>query len=50
MKAQFYLGMGLGAAAATGVAMLMKPRKTGMQKTMDTAKQAVDQVTRKIGG
>lgn len=50
MKAQFYLGMGLGAAAATGVAMLMKPKKQGMQKAMDTAKQTVDQMVGKIGG
>ena len=49
MKAQFYLGMGLGAAAATGVAMLMKPKKQGVQKAMDTAKQAVSQTMGKLG-
>ena len=49
MKAQFYLGMGLGAAAAAGVAMLMKPKKQGVQKAMDTARQAVDKTMGKLG-
>ena len=47
MKAQFYLGMGLGAAAATGAMLLIKPRKNGMEKTIRQARQAVDSAVRK---
>jgi predicted small secreted protein len=50
MKAQFYLGMGLGIAAGTAVTMLMKPKKTGMQKAMDSARKTVDQAMQKLGG
>ena len=49
MKAQFYVGMGLGAAAATGVMMLMKPKKTGMERTIHEARQAVDSAVQKFG-
>ncbi len=50
MKAQFYLGMGLGAAAVTAGYLLMKPKKTGMERTVQEARRAVDSAVRKIGG
>ncbi len=50
MKAQFFLGMGLGAAAAAGVSMLMNAKQPGVQKAMDAAKQTVDQAKQKIIG
>ena len=50
MKAQFFLGMGLGAAAAAGVSMLMNIRQPGVQKVMNAAKQTVDQAKQKIIG
>ena len=40
MKAQFFLGMGLGAAAAAGVSMLMNTRQPGVQKAMNAANTA----------
>ena len=49
MKVQFYLGMGLGAAAAAGAMMLMKPKKSGMERTIHEARQAVDSAVQKIG-
>ena len=50
MKAQFYLGMGLGAAAGTAVVMLMKPRQKDLKKTLDATRQALDRAMRRIGG
>ena len=35
MKAQFYLGMGLGAAAGTAAVLLMKPRQKDLYHTKD---------------
>ena len=49
MKAQFYLGMGLGAAAVTAGYLLMKPKKSGMERTIHEARQAVDSAVQKIG-
>ena len=50
MKAQFYLGMGLGIAAGVGATMLMKPREKDMKKALNSARQTLDQAVRKIGG
>ncbi len=54
MKMQFYLGMGLGAAAGCAAAMLMKPRKkdgkTEVKQALDSARQALDRTIRRIEG
>ncbi len=50
MKAQFYLGLGLGAAAAGAAVLLAKPGRPDMKKTVDAAKQAVGKALRKLGG
>ena len=48
MKAQFYLGVGLGTAAGAAAAMLLKPREKDMKKALDTARQALDKAVRKF--
>ena len=48
MKAQFYLGMGLGAAAGTAAVLLMKPREKDVKKALDTARQTLDKTMRKF--
>ena len=50
MKAQFYLGMGLGAAAGTAAVLLMKPRQKDLKKTLDATRQTLERTMRKIGG
>ena len=49
MKAQFYLGMGLGIAAASAV-LLSKSAKTDMKKALKTTRQAMDTAINKING
>lgn len=49
MKTQFFVGMGLGAAAAASVAMLMTPKSKDVKKALGTAKQTLDQAVRKFG-
>ena len=48
MKAQFYLGMGLGVAAGAAASMLMKPREKDVKKALDTARQTLDKTMRKF--
>lgn len=48
MKAQFYLGVGLGAAGGAAAAMLLKPREKDMKKAMDSARQTLDKAVRKF--
>jgi gas vesicle protein len=50
MKAQFYLGVGLGVAAGAAGALLMKPREKDLKKALGSARQTLDQAMRKIGG
>ena len=50
MKAQFYLGMGLGMAAGAAGALLMKPKEKDLKKAMNSARQTLDQAMKKIGG
>ena len=50
MKMQFYLGMGLGAAAGTAAVMLMKPKQKDLMKTLDATRQTLDRAMRKTGG
>ncbi|MBR5095036.1 MAG: hypothetical protein IK095_08080 [Oscillospiraceae bacterium] len=49
MKAQFYLGMGLGAVAAASVLMMMEPGKDRARKTLKEARQTVDKTIDKLG-
>ena len=48
MKAQFYLGIGLGAAGGAAAAMLLKPREKDMKKAVDAARQTLDKTMRKF--
>ncbi len=48
MKVQFYLGLGLGAAAGTAAAMLLQPREKDMKKALDSARQTLDKAVRKF--
>ena len=50
MKAQFYLGMGLGVAAGAAGALLMKPKEKDLKKAMSSARQTLDQAMKKLGG
>jgi len=50
-KSSFYLGMGMGIAAAASVAMMMAPKKQDpVKKAIRSTEQAVDSVSRKISG
>ncbi len=48
MKTQFYLGMGLGIAAAAATVMLAKPKKNGVERTIHEARRAVDSAKEKM--
>ncbi len=50
MKVQFYLGMGLGAAAGTAAVLLMRPKQKDLKKTLDATRQTLDRAVRRIGG
>ena len=49
MKAQFYLGMGLGIAATSAV-LLNRTAKKDMQKALKNTRQAMDTAINKMNG
>ena len=49
MKTPFLWGLGLGAAAAASVVMLMKPGKGSAEKALKSARKAVDQTMNRFG-